>query len=146
MRANKVAGRVCLLFVLLPAFFSAAGCKTAADFSAPLSGRYVTASVGIKNYEIIGPVYAESTEIHTIGFFGIVRKVEGSKITYYDLMQQAAFLQADDIIDVRIDMSVTGKRVRVFTYTGKAVAVKYVDNTRAAPENEIPEGADFLNR
>ena len=131
MRVNTNAPKAhvfkgCVFLILLPVLFMAAGCATSVNFTAPLEGRYATASLAAKDYEAIGTVRASSVEIHHVSPFGFVRRVEGSKITFADLLQEAARINADDIIDVRIDMNVTGRRNRVFTYTGKAVAIRYV--------------------
>ena len=128
-----------------------AGCATV-DLSVPLSGRFMLSPSAVKNFTVIGTVTASSQEIHTISPFGIVRKVEGSKITYSDLMLEATVMDADDIIDVRIDCNTGGStgffdwlkgRNRTFTYTGKALAVKYISKNEAAPE---PEKIDFFRR
>ncbi|MCL2138508.1 MAG: hypothetical protein FWH41_03135 [Treponema sp.] len=118
------------VFCLLP------GCNSVMDFSAPIAGKFNTADLPVKNFEIIGPVYAASTEIHTVGSFGVVKRVEGAKITHNDLVIEAARLNADDIINVRIDKKTNGKAgflnwltgwERVFSYSGSAIAIKYVD-------------------
>jgi hypothetical protein len=120
--------------IILPAFVTA-GCISV-DFTAPLAGRYVKAAVGVKDFEVIGVVSVESAEIHRVGPLGSSKTVEGSKVSYSDLMIEAAKINADDIIDVRIDMN-AGKPAtfaerltgweRTFTYTGKALAIRYVD-------------------
>jgi hypothetical protein len=118
----------------LLALFGTAGCRTV-DYTVPLVGRYVTASLAEKDFEAIGLVFVNSTETHKAGPLGLSRSVEGSKVTYTDLMQEAARIEADDIIDVRIDIH-AGKKARfaerltgwerVFTYNGRALAVRYV--------------------
>jgi hypothetical protein len=98
---------------------------------------YNRAGVVIKDFILIDTVTVYATEKHTVSPLGIKRKVEGAKVTYSDLMQKAAGIDADDIIDVRIDMATTGKTTimdwlkgweRTFFYTGQALAIKYVDN------------------
>jgi hypothetical protein len=118
---------------VLPVF--ATGCISV-NYTEPLDGRYVRASVGVKDFEVIGIVLIESVELHKAGPFGFVKTVEGEKVNYSDLMIEAALLEADDIIDVRIDKN-AGKPTtfaewmtgweRTFTYTGKALAIRYVD-------------------
>ena len=120
-----------------------AGCGTM-DFTAPLAGSFASAGVAVKSFIIIGTVSASSTETHTVGPFGVVRKVEGAKITYSDLMMEAALIGADDIIDVRIKMNTVGSlksRERIFTYTGEALAVQYISG-----ESEDLEPVDFIYR
>ena len=123
----------CLVFIA--AVFFPASCSSV-DYTVPLSGKYIEAGIVHKGFLVIGPVSASSQEIHTCGPFGFVKKVEGSKITHSDLVIEAAKLEADDIINIRIDINTDGKTrfidwirgwKRTFTYTGHAIAVKYVD-------------------
>ena len=122
-----------------------AGCTTV-DYTSPMAGRYDRAGVVVKNFILIDTVTVHATEIHTISPMGIKRTVEGAKVTYTDLMRSAASLNADDIINVRIDMQTTGKTTiaewftgseRTFSYTGQALAIKYVDNDKETKEQEI---------
>jgi hypothetical protein len=137
------------------------GCASV-NLTAPLSGKYITAIVTPKNFIVMGNVSVQSTETHKVGPFGLVREVKGSKINYTDLMAEAARLDADDIIDVRIEMNTGGKTSfldwlkgweRVFTYTGNALAVVYADKDGPLAETDIeifePESEqafDVLNR
>lgn len=127
-------------FVLpaLAAFAVLAGCATI-NLSQPLQGKYALAVTAFKNYEVIGLVSITSTEVHTVGPLGFVKKVEGTKITHGDLVRAAAGLDADEVIDVRIEMNTSGKAgffdwlvgwQRVFTYTGEATAIKYTGEAR----------------
>jgi hypothetical protein len=132
------------IFLMILAAFTAAGCVTV-DFTAPLAGRYVKAAVGEKDFEVIGIVQVESVEMHKVGPLGFTRSVEGAKVNYSDLMIEAAKIEADDIIDVRIDMNagkpptfaerLTGWE-RTFTYTGKALAIRYVDKKDTSDESD----------
>jgi hypothetical protein len=131
---NKNIPKLLFLLAILPAFV-AVGCVNV-DYTVPLAGKYVKAGVGVKDFEVIGMVLVESVELHKAGPLGIVKTVEGEKVTYSDLMIEAARIEAHDIIDVRIDMN-TGKPTtfaewligweKTFTYTGKALAIRYVD-------------------
>jgi hypothetical protein len=112
------------------------GC-TFVDYTVPMAGKHDNAGVVVKNFILIGTVTVNATEKHTISPLGIKRTVEGTKVTYSDLMQEAAKVEADDIINVRIDMQTTGKTTfvdwlkgweRTFSYTGRALAIKYVDS------------------
>jgi hypothetical protein len=124
-----------------------AGCASV-NVTDALSGRYATATVKPKKFIVIGNVSARSTETHKVGPFGLIRKVDGSKINYTDLMVEAARLGADDIVDVRIEMNTNGKTnffdwlkgwERVFTYTGNALAVKYADKDLTETDGEPEE-------
>jgi hypothetical protein len=141
----------------LPAVFALAllaGCTTI-DYSSPLAGHYDTVGTVVKNFNVIGTVSVNSAEKHSASPLGFVKKVEGAKITYNDLMIEAALVDADDIIDVRIDMNTGGKTTfidwlkgweRTFTYTGKAIAVQYADNEITEEETEPPMETRFLYR
>jgi hypothetical protein len=118
------------------------GC-TLIDYTVPMAGKYDNASVIVKNFTLIGTVTVRTTEKHTISPLGIKRKVEGAKVTYSDLVNEAAKFKADDIINVRIDMQTSGKTTfidwlkgweRTFFYTGRALAIKYVDNVDKTEE------------
>lgn len=110
-----------------------AGC-TSTNYSANMSGVSDYSTVVVKDYTAMGIVSVHATEIHSAGPLGIVKTVEGSKVTYSALMQEAVRLGADDIINVRIDMTATYRATafdwligwtRTFTYTGTALAIKY---------------------
>ena len=139
-----------------------AGC-TSVHYSEPLAGRYIRVTVAPKGFIIIGAVSASSTETHHSSPFGFTKSVEGSKITYVDLIQEAAKLEADDIIDVKIDINSNYKKgafdwmtgwTRTYTYTGTALAIKYVSDDYAPdpPDPDAPDDSDefdnllFLNR
>ena len=124
------------IIAVLPALFALAGCVSV-DYTASLAGKFDTAGAAVKNFIVIGTVSVEASETHSASPFGIVKKVEGAKITYNDLMIEAALMNADDIIDVRIDKNTNGKTTfidwlkgwkRTFTYTGKAIAVQYAES------------------
>ncbi|MDR2480296.1 MAG: hypothetical protein LBD48_13440 [Treponema sp.] len=110
-----------------------AGC-TSTNYSANMSGVSDYSTVVVKDYTAMGIVTVHATEIHSAGPLGFVKTVEGSKVTYSALMQEAARLGADDIINVRIDMTASYRTTafdwisgwtRTYTYTGTALAIKY---------------------
>jgi len=112
------------------------GC-TLVDYTVPMAGKYDNTSILVKNFILIDTITVHATEKHTISPLGIKRRVEGAKVTYSDLIREAAKVEADDIINVRIDMQTTGKTTildwfhgweRIFSYTGQALAIKYVDS------------------
>jgi len=129
---DKMNGKRAFLVVLLAALILA-GCANT-NYTANMSGASDYATVAIKDFVTLGIVTVESVEIHNASPFGFVKRVEGSKITYADLMQEAARLEADDIINVRIDVNTnyTGSIfdwftgwTRIYTHTGTALAIKY---------------------
>jgi len=141
--------RKLLLAVLSPLLL--AGCVTV-DFTVPLQGKHNNVSLAEKDFIVIGSVSIRATEIHSASPLGFSKTVEGSKVTYTDLMQEAARIGADDIIDVRIDMNTSGEAgfldwltgwERTFTHTGEALAIQYVGRTEDQWE---PEMVDFFYR
>jgi len=127
-----------IIFVLFFALTALAGC-TLVDYTVPMAGKYDNVSVVVKNFILIDTVTVNAAEKHTVSPLGIKRTVEGAKVTYSDLMREAAKVKADDIINVRIDMQTTGKTTivdwlngweRTFFYTGQALAIKYIDNEK----------------
>ena len=131
-----------------------AGC-TSNNYSASLAGASDNSVVAVKDFTSLGIVTVRSSEIHFSSPLGLSKKVEGSKITFADLMQEAAKLEADDIINVRIDMNTNYKKsafdwltgwTRTYSYTGTALAIKYTekaDTDRIDPQlsglPKIPE-------
>jgi len=119
------------------------GC-TLVDYTVPMAGKFDNTSILVKNFILIDTVTVHAMEKHTVSPLGIKRTVEGAKVTYSDLMREAAKVKADDIINVRIDMQTTGKTTivdwlkgweRIFSYTGRALAIKYVDDDEAEPSH-----------
>ena len=86
-----------------------------------------------KDYDAVKIVKVESTETLTSNFFGLFKKIEGSSVTYSQLMDEAAKAGADDIINVRIDRKFDNSqgnflaKKAVYTYYATAVAIKYKD-------------------
>ena len=137
------------ILAVLPALAALAGCVSTIDFTAPLYGKFDRAGVVSKSFIVIGAVSVSSTETHRAGPLGFKRSVEGSKITYTDLILEAALLDADDVIDVRIDMTTSGKVSffdwlkgweRTYTHSGQALAVIY-----AGADETGDEEADVLD-
>ena len=144
MKKKQVSG----IILMLAVFLLLESCRSTINFSAPLSGKFNQVRLPEKNFIIIGPVFASSTEIHTVKSLGNVIKVEGRKITHNDLVIKAAELGADDIINVTIDMKTSGRSryvnrstgwERVFTYTGSALAIKYIDDEKVIEEDILLE-------
>jgi hypothetical protein len=132
-------------FFVIMAVFALAACTTT-DYTANITGASDYATVAVKDFVTLGIVTVHATEIHHASPFGIIKRIEGSKVTYSDLMQEAAKLEADDIINVRIDMNanytkgvfdwVTGWS-RTFNHTGTALAIKYTE--KLASEHVDPQ-------
>jgi uncharacterized protein YbjQ (UPF0145 family) len=132
-----------VLSIIIMAVCALAACKTT-DYTGNVSGSADHASIAVKDFVTLGIVTVQSTEIHYSSPFGLSKKVEGSKITYADLMQEAAKLEADDIINIRIDMHTSFRKTafdwltgwtRVYSHTGTALAIKYTDKL----DSKIPD-------
>lgn len=119
------------------------------NYNYPHDGNNNNAILAVKDYEPLGLIFVKSTEVidssgnHT-----------GSKITYGMLMLEAQKLNADDIINIRIDVNQIEESIKVlknsnqlywsnyndeifqttYNYTAVALAIKYtsaipVENT-----------------
>jgi len=120
---------------MIAAVLSLAACTTT-DYSANMSGASDYATIAVKDFITLGIVTVQTTETHHSSPLGFKKRVEGSKVTFTDLMQEAAKLEADDIINVRIDTNANYTRSifdwlfgwsRTYTHTGTALAIKYTD-------------------
>ena len=127
--------RKAVVIMIILAVYMLTACTTN-NYSASLAGTSDNATVAVKDYTTLGIITVQSTEIHHAGFLGFSKSVTGSKITFADLLQEAVRLEADDIINVRIDMNTNYTKrstdwltgwTRTFTYTGTALAIKYTE-------------------
>lgn len=94
-------------------------------------------STVVKDYNAVGIVKASSTEKITKTFFN--KNVEGSRVLYAQLMDEAAKLGANDIINIRIDRKKeksSSSKTTVYTYTATAVAIKYKDYVAPIVDDE----------
>jgi hypothetical protein len=123
------------LFLSVAAILAMAAC-TSNNYTTSMAGASDYSTVVVKDFTSLGIITVSATEVHHAGPFGFQKSVEGSKITFTDLMQEAAKLEADDIINVRIDMNSNYTQgafdfftgwTRTFTYTGTALAIKYTN-------------------
>jgi len=150
---NAPIGKSRFLFPVLTAALLVS-CASHVDFRSPMQGKYVTVRVAAKDFEVVGKVSLTAVKVRTGSPLGILRSAEGSGVLLTALVREAALLGADEIIDVRIDRKVYGRTglagflrgwERMITYTGTALAIRYVDRAteRAAPpEYAVPEGLD----
>ena len=110
------------------------------NYHYPIDGHTNNAAIAVKDYTSLGIIFVKSSE--TIDGNG---NHTGSKITFEMLMQEAQKLNADDIINVKIDVNPireivsTDKQSETITkttynYTATALAIKY---TNAIPNSSI---------
>jgi uncharacterized protein YbjQ (UPF0145 family) len=127
---------------------SLTGCSTT-QFSDELAGRTDYVNMAVKDFEGLGIIFVESVEEFTAGPFGFKKTHTGSRITYADLLTKAAELGADDIANIRIDITTDhiknnfvdffrGYKI-TYTYTGTALAIKYTTavDIKAVDANSI---------
>ena len=144
-----------IIFVIFSIIAVAFTACTSNNYTANVSGASDYSTVAVKDFISLGIVTVRSREIHNSGPMGFKKSVEGSKITFADLMQEAAKLEADDIINVRIDMNANYTKgffdwftgwTRTYSYTGTALAIKYTErlNTdRGDPQlSELPKSPE----
>jgi uncharacterized protein YbjQ (UPF0145 family) len=118
------------------------GCSTT-SFSNELAGRTDYVNMAVKDFVGLGIIFVESVEEFTAGPFGFHKTHTGSQITYADLLTKAAELGADDIANIRIDITTDHRKnnfvdffrgyKKTYTYTGTALAIKYTDAVDAGP-------------
>lgn len=138
-----------LMGVVLTGALFASGCQTT-DFTTNTVGWSNYSVLGVKDFQAVGIVSVIRKEVIEYSALYIYSKHTGSQVTYASLMDEAKKINADDIINVRIDKQVEkattpidfiigGKKT--ITYTGTAVAIKYtgtaVDRQRAGVLTEI---------
>lgn len=114
------------------------GCATTeknmqSTFESNESGSYNNISIPIKDFIIKGPIFVESTV--TIEKNGTKN---GSEITSYMLIKEAQKLDADDVVNVKIDKIENVKKetilrnnqktvvkTKIITYKATGLAIKY---------------------
>jgi hypothetical protein len=129
--------KLIFLFTAMLALISIAGCKSY-DVTNNRVGYSSVADISVKDYEVKGVIRLESQEVATYGPLGIHKSFKGSHILWSELMAEAAKLGADDIINVRIEVTNKNERkprfIEFFTgytdtllYRATALAIKYTD-------------------
>ncbi|MCL2138087.1 MAG: hypothetical protein FWH41_00975, partial [Treponema sp.] len=135
-----------VLLGLLAITFFLNGCTTTSNrpssivnpdvnYTLPRAGSANNAALAVKDYLTLGIFWVSSTE--TIDGDG---NRTGSQITYEMLMREAQKLDADDIINIRIDVKQIHEFVRssdfssiisktTYIYTANALAIKYTAAT-----------------
>ncbi|MDR0455605.1 MAG: hypothetical protein LBH20_02845 [Treponema sp.] len=152
MSANKPKSHVFRFrlngFLAIAAILALAACTTT-DYSANTTGVSDFAALAVKDFVTLGIVTVQTTEIHYSSAFGLKKSIEGSKVTFADLMQEAAKLEADDIINVRIDTNANYVKgafdwlsgwSRTYTHTGTALAIKYTEKLESRSSDSQVSG------
>ena len=144
--------KTCFIIAVLAVLVLFAGCRTY-DISTNRVGWSNYADVSVKDFDVCGIVTLESQMVFEYGPLGLKKTFKGSHILWSDLMQEAAKMGADDIINVRIEatnynyrVTTTGfnetKHVMIYSpgfvefftgystnwkYKATALAIKYTD-------------------
>jgi hypothetical protein len=140
------------LMLLITAVLALAGC-TSVDHTTNRVGWSSYAEVAVKDYEALGIVTLESQEVYERGPLGFTKSLKGTRIVWSDLMNEAAKLGADDIINVRIETNNLGESTILDWLTGytvtykhraTALAIKYKDavervKTEEGTGNTVPD-------
>ena len=103
------------------------------NYALPRSGSVNNAVLAVKDYTPMGIIFVNSSEI--VDIYG---NRTGSQITYEMLMREAEKLEADDVINIRIDLNRVNHYERnangvpivtrtTYNYTATALAIKYTD-------------------
>jgi len=117
-----------IIFIVL-GLGSCASAPQQRNHSYPLTGNTNDVNIATKDFSSVGIVFVRAVEVidnqgnHT-----------GSKITYRMFMEEAQKLQADDVINIKIDVNVRTEKqnigvetriVNTYTYSGTGLAIKY---------------------
>ncbi|MFP4365268.1 MAG: hypothetical protein ACLFR1_15500 [Spirochaetia bacterium] len=146
MKFSKLAF-LCLAVVFV--LFSA-GCSST-NLATTNTGWSDYAEIVTKNYEVVGHVRLEAQETKTVSMLSINTTIEGSTITYDDLLAQAIELGADDIINVRIDKVEDSSHsffdlilgyTTNYTYYANAIAIRYTEPVADVAATENHEDPD----
>jgi len=123
--------------ILVFAFTSCATTNHDIGHSYPQSGQTNNAAIAVKDYESRGIIIVKSTEV-----IDALGNRSGSKITYEMLMLEAQRLNADDVINVRIDVNQVDEIIKsrdgsnvqkiTYNYTATALAIKYTNAVQQA--------------
>ena len=121
--------------VVLAALTMVSGCKSY-DVTANKVGYSIVGDIAVKDYQVVKIITLESQEVSIYSPLGLKKTMRGSRIIWSDLMAEAAKAGADDVINVRIEMTNQNERIPRFfefftgyTNTWKfqatALAIKY---------------------
>ena len=137
-------GRFKLILILAAVVLASCSTVPKLDTTYPVSGSTNNAVLAVKDYQTVGIIFVESTEVidgngnHT-----------GSKITYQMFMKEAQRLNADDVINIKIDINEvrdlipssdgvgTVQRV-TYNYKGTALAIRYTGAIQGVSSADKP--------
>jgi len=127
-----------LLAAMLPFGVTVSCTPPNVSVSAPISGVTGNAPLAVKDYETRGIIFVKSQEkVDNRG------NVTGTRITYEMLLKEAQKKEADDVINVRVDVTRTLEYSgfallnTVYDYTGTALAIKYTNAKDVPPHQQF---------
>lgn len=132
-------------FGLGVSLFSFMGCSSTQESVVSTSDGITNNSIiAVKDYDIVGPIRMTSER----SFNGT--KWSGSKITYDMLLQKAHEMNADDVINIKIDTTKTTEDSNLITketynYTANGLAINYTEALMVAPTISIQNPLEDFN-
>jgi len=146
---NKVLTILIVFGLVLSSCITTSNPNPTVNYSYPQAGSTNNATLVVKDYEPVGIIFVKSSEVvdnngnHT-----------GSKITYEMLMTEAQKLNADDVINIKIDVNRKDEIEKTdnygnpfsnnygnaitkttYSYTATALAIKYTSSIPVASSN-----------
>jgi len=142
-KKGLLTGMFCLVLVFA---FLVTGCTTT-NLKTNIAGEYnMIPKIASKDFVVLGLVSVNTSVVESTSAFRLNSSVEGERITFDRLLQEARRLYPDvsDIINVRVDRVVRGKTSLLDFFTGSSRTVEYLGNalairyTGALSEGETP--------
>ena len=118
--------KIVVVIAAVAALTAISGCKSF-DLTTNKVGWSNYADISVKDFTVAGIINLESQEVFTYGPFRFQKSIRGSRIVWSDLMDEAARLGADDIINVRIEETNQNERRPgiIEFFSGYSVTWKY---------------------
>lgn len=134
---KKYQKLICFLAIVV-SFFSLVSCSSTSQEStiSHSDGIINNSILAVKDYDIVGPIRA-TAERNFDGF-----KWSGNKITYDMLLKRAHEMDADDVINIKIDTIIKTTKTsqdnkdivkKSYNYTANGLAIKYTGTLPVVP-------------
>lgn len=135
MKLSKIAALFAALAITAVAL---TGCVSTTGYQQQTVGQSLNmGSLPVKDFEVIGPVTVQTTEVITFNIFH--RTHIGSEIVNTLLVEEAVKLGGHDVINVKTSKREDSNIVlygifgskRIYTYTATGLAIRYTDTLTA---------------
>ena len=135
MKLSKIAAVLAALVLATVAF---TGCVTTTGYQEQVVGQSLNmGSLPVKDFEVIGPVTVQTTEVKTFSIFH--RTHIGSNMVNTALVEEAIKLGGHDVINVKVSKRQDSNIVfggifyskRIYTYTATGLAIRYTETLSA---------------